>query len=359
MIHHFIRIAGQKCPLASNGFESGFWPRFFQCLGFALTTLCFATLLKADDTRVTDLRSILEKADSVPEYRVLPVTTLNPSIRETLHIAPALALSPGVLAPFLSDAMLMDEMETKALGRVISGPEGNVLLGRFSRLLAQNLPPSSSGLYTVFRRGDTLVHPVSGEYLATTARVVGVAQLDMPGAVATLTMVSSTEEAIPGDHLVAHEISLRTSYLYPTPARVSPDTYVVSTFGSTSSAGGHSLVAISVGSDDGIRLGDLLATRYPEQTILLTSKTVSPAHAGDSCRITKVKEAVHVRMLRCDERVPSRRELIGKAGELIRLPEGHSGELLVIRVFDRVSYALVRSAERAVRVGDRVVSPGA
>ena len=135
--------------------------------------------------------------------------------------------------------MLIDEMETKALGRVISGPEGNVLLGRFSRLLAQNLTPSSSGLYTVFRRGDTLVHPVSGEYLATTARVVGVAQLDMPGAVATLTMVSSTEEAIPGDHLVAHEISLRTSYLYPTPARVSPDTYVVSTFGSTSSAGGQ------------------------------------------------------------------------------------------------------------------------
>jgi hypothetical protein len=359
MIPHFIRIAARKRPLALNGFESEFWPRFFQCLGFALTTLCFATLLKADDTRVTDLRSILEKADSVPEYRVLPVTTLNPSIRETLHIAPALALSPGVLAPFLSNAMLMDEMETKALGRVISGPEGNVLLGRFSRLLAQNLPPSSSGLYTVFRRGDTLVHPVSGEYLATTARVVGVAQLDMPGAVATLTMVSSTEEAIPGDHLVAHEISLRTSYLYPTPARVSPDTYVVSTFGSTSSAGGHSLVAISVGSDDGIRPGDLLATRYPEQTILLTSKTVSPAHAGDSCRLTDVKEAVHVRMLRCDERVPSRRELIGKAGELIRLPEGHSGELLVIRVFDRVSYALVRSAKRAVRVGDRVVSPGA
>ena len=45
--------------------------------------------------------------------------------------------------------MLMDEMETEALGRVISGPEGNVLLGQFSRLLAQNLPPSSSGLYTV------------------------------------------------------------------------------------------------------------------------------------------------------------------------------------------------------------------
>ena len=110
MIPHFIRIAGRKRPLASNGFESGFWPSFFQCLGFVLTTLCLSTLLKADETVVTDIRSILEKADPVPEYRVLPVTTLNPSIRETLHITPVLALSPGVLMPFLDDAMLMDEM---------------------------------------------------------------------------------------------------------------------------------------------------------------------------------------------------------------------------------------------------------
>jgi len=357
MIPHFIRIAGGKRPLALNDFASGFWLRFCQCSGFVFTALCLVTLLKADDTLVTDLRLILE-GQPVPEYRVLPVTTLNPLIRETPHTVSALVLSPGVLRPFLGDAMLMDEMDTETLGRVIAGPEGNVLLGQFSRFLARNLSPSDSGLYTVFRRGDVLVHPVSGEHLATTARVVGVAQLDTPGAVATLTMVRSTEEAIPGDQLVAHESPLRTSYLYPAPARVSQDAYVVSTFGSTSGAGGYSLVVISVGSDDGIRPGDLLTTRYSEQTVLLTNKTVSPAHAGDNCRITAVKEAVHVRMLRCDERVPSRRELTGKAAELVRLPEGHSGELLVIRVFDRVSYALVRSAERAVQIGDRVVSPG-
>ena len=83
-----------------------------------------------------------------------------------------------------------------------------------------------------------------------------------------------------------------------------------------------------------------------------------PWYASSHAGVSFTFAAVHVRMLRCDERVPSRRELIGKAAELVRLPEGHSGELLVIRVFERVSYALVRSAERAVRVGDRVVSPG-
>ena len=54
---------------------------------------------------------------------------------------------------------------------------------------------------------------------------------------------------------------------------------------------------------------------------------------------------------------PDRRLASGEA-ELIVLPEGRSGELLVFRVFDRVSYALVRDVERAIQPSDRVVNHG-
>ena len=117
---------------------------------------------------IADLLATLD-GQTVPEFRVLPITTLSPSVRETLHTPSAVVLSPGVLTPFLSDPMLMDEVEANALGRVIAGLEGSVLLGQFSRFLAQTLPPSENDLYTVFRRGDELVHPVSGERLSTTA----------------------------------------------------------------------------------------------------------------------------------------------------------------------------------------------
>lgn len=296
---------------------------------------------------------------AIPDYRVLPVTLLSPEIRETRRSVPTPVLTPDALAPFLGDPMLMDEVDAAMMGRVITGPDGNVLLGQFSPFLAQNLPLSETGLYTVFRRGDTLTHPITREYLATMAHVVGVARLDESGAIAALTMIKSTEEAMPGDHLIAYKAPSRSAYLYPASAQLALDAYVLSTFGIASGAGGHSLVVISVGRHDGIQPGHLLSTRYPEQTILLTSKMLSPARAGDKCRITDSKEAVYVRMLRCDERVPSQRELRGKSGELISLPGGHAGELMVIRVFDRVSYALVRSTERAVQVGDRVVSPDA
>jgi len=356
---NFIRIALEIRGAPWMGNTTGLAPKSVMPFGIVLpmvSALCLTILPGLSAPQAQDLRSVLEES-AIPDFRVLPVTVLSPEIRETRRSVPTQVLTPDALAPFLGDPMLMDEVDASMLGRVITGPDGNVLLGQFSPFLAQDLPVSKSGLYTVFREGDTLRHPVSGEYLATMAHVVGVARLDSPGEIAALTMIRSAEEAVPGDHLIAYKAPSRNAYLYPAPAELPFDAYVLSTFGIASGAGGYSLVAISVGSQDGIRPGHLLSTRYPEQTILLTSKIVSPARPGDNCRITDAKEAVYVRMLRCDERLPSQRELLGRSGELLRLPEGHAGELMVIRVFDRVSYALVRSAERAVQVGDRVVSP--
>ena len=363
MTRNFIRIAVEKrvaiqAKLARRPISPAPGPvGSFRIFLLRVSALCLTTFLGLSTAQAQDLRSALDE-QSFPDYRVLPVSVLSPKIRETEHTEPAPALTPDALAPFLGSPLLMDEVIGTRMGRVITGPESNVLLGQFSPFLAQDLPLSENGLYTVFREGDTLTHPVSGEYLATMARVVGVAKLETPGAIAALTMIRSAEEAVPGDHLIAHKAPSRNAYLYPVPAELPFDAYVVSTFGIAIGVGGYSLVAISVGSQDGIRPGHLLSTRYPEQTILLTSKVVSPARPADNCRITDGKEAVYVRMLRCDERLPSQRELLGRSGELLRLPEGRTGELMVIRVFDRVSYALVRSAERAVQVGDRVVSPG-
>ena len=278
---------------------------------------------------------------------MLPVRVLSPEIRETALIESIPVLTPDVLAPFLGDSVLMDEVSGTLTGRVITGPEGNVLLGQFSPFLAQDLPVSKSGLYTVFREGDTLTHPVSGEYLATMAHVVGVARLDTHGEIAALTMIRSAEEAVPGDRLIAYKAPSRNAYLYPAPAEIPFDAYVLSTFGIASGAGGYSLVAISVGSQTGYDLTSSVnkisrADHFGD----VKNRVFFPP--GDNCRITDAKEAVYVLEAASDERLPSQRELLECRGELLRLPEGHAGELMVIRVFDRVSYALVRSAKRAV-----------
>ena len=44
-------------------------------------------------------------------------------------------------------------------------------------------------------------------------------------------------------------------------------------------------------------------------------------------------------------------------GEVISLPERRAGEVMVFRVFDEVSYALVMRASRSIGVGDIVRQP--
>jgi hypothetical protein len=42
---------------------------------------------------------------------------------------------------------------------------------------------------------------------------------------------------------------------------------------------------------------------------------------------------------------------------MLKLPDERHGYLFVFRVFNRVSYALILSAQTAVRVGDHFVQP--
>jgi hypothetical protein len=253
----------------------------------------------------------------------------------------------------------MDEVDPAVAGRVISGLDGDVLLGQFSGFYAQSLPTSATGLYTIFRPDRALTHPVSGEELGVTAQYLGTARLDEPGDVARLTIVSSVEEVSPGDRLISRQEVIGLPYLYPKVPRVAVDAHVVSTFGAISGAGLFSVVVISAGSQDGLTPGDILMVVHPDRTLLLTRDIVRPAVSADRCTLpTVAMSTVHARLLGCAERLPGKRRLASGEAELIALPEGRSGELLVFRVFDRVSYALVRDVERAIQLSDRVVNPG-
>jgi hypothetical protein len=183
--------------------------------------------------------------------------------------------------------------------------------------------------------------------------------LDEPGDIARLTIVSSVEEVSPGDRLISRQEVIGLPYLYPKVPQVAVDAHVVSTFGAISGVGLFSVVVVSAGSQDGLTPGDILMVVHPDRTLLLTRDIVRPAVSADRCTLpTVAMNTVHARLLGCAERLPGKRRLASGEAELIVLPEGRSGELLVFRVFDRVSYALVRDVERAIQPSDRVVNPG-
>ena len=301
-------------------------------------------------------------AEGVPaESIVLQVERLSPQVRTLNLEEEVLTISPDVIAPFMGHPVLMDELVDQPSGRVLVGLNGEIMFGQFSEFIAEDVPFSESGLYTIFRPDREVRHPLSGETLATKALVLGIARQTQSGEIATFEVIRGEQEIGIGDRLVPWQGEASLDAITPAipGAALDIDVYVVSTLSAVGGAGSYSVVIISEGESAGVQVGDLFTVKTPERQLLFTEREAIPVRTTSACGSSRESLLVSSgRIMECAERMPSRRELAGRSSEVVPLPETISGELLVFRVFDRVSFALVRKASRAIQVGDWVGSPG-
>jgi len=301
-------------------------------------------------------------AEGVPaESIVLQVERLSPQVRTLNLEEEVLTISPDVIAPFMGHPVLMDELVDQPSGRVLVGLNGEIMFGQFSEFIAEDVPFSESGLYTIFRPDREVRHPLSGETLATKALVLGIARQTQSGEIATFEVIRGEQEIGIGDRLVPWQGEASLDAITPAipGAALDINVYVVSTLSAVGGAGSYSVVIISEGESAGVQVGDLFTVKTPERQLLFTEREAIPVRTTSACGSSRESLLVSSgRIMECAERMPSRRELAGRSSEVVPLPETISGELLVFRVFDRVSFALVRKASRAIQVGDWVGSPG-
>ena len=300
-------------------------------------------------------------AEGVPaESIVLQVERLSPQVRTLNLEEEVITISPDVIAPFMGHPVLMDELVDQPSGRVLVGLNGEIMFGQFSEFIAEDVPFSESGLYTIFRPDREVRHPLSGETLATKALVLGIARQTQSGEIATFEVIRGEQEIGIGDRLVPWQSEASLDAITPAipGAALDINVYVVSTLSAVGGAGSYSVVIISEGESAGVQVGDLLTVKTPERQLLFTEREAIPVRTTSACGSSRESLLVSSgRIMECAERTPSRRELAGRSSEVVPLPETISGELLVFRVFDRVSFALVRKASRAIQVGDWVGSP--
>jgi hypothetical protein len=162
-----------------------------------------------------------------------------------------------------------------------------------------------------------------------------------------------------GDRLMPFLEAPPALALTPVRSNADIDAYVVQSPGLVGGSGSYSMVVISAGLKDGIDAGDILDVFSPGRQLLLTDQTSSVIRKGsEPCQARRESlKMPGARLLGCEERAPSSRELTGRSSELIDLPEEKSGELIVYRAFDQVSFALLLEVDREIYVGDRVKAP--
>jgi len=255
---------------------------------------------------------------------------LSPRVRGEPIGDDAIASIPlNLIGPFLNDAVVFSSNELERSPRVVAAPEGRVLMGRGDKAYVRG---ELNGVrdWRLFRQATPLRDPTTKEVLGYEARFVGNAQFlrdgstapdaDGKGSVpvpATFEVQTVKEEVGVGDRLAPVPARDYANFAPHSPSSAMSG-QIVQVYGDGLNAGQNQVVSINRGSRDGVERGHVLA------------------------------------VLRDGERVVDR---TGDKPTDIKLPDERHGLMLVFRVFDRVSYALVLQVKAPVQAGDRFTQP--
>ena len=270
-----------------------------------------------------DVVSLTYDEQGKPMLRVergQPTVKLSPKVRASREETPISTIPMNVIGQFLGQPRVVSEREIKNSAYIVANLDNRLIAGQGDTIYVRGLVPGGDTDYTVLRIGDAYKNPGSKEILGYEAIHVAEAKVEAFGDPSTLKIVKSTREALTGDRLLpVRENQIDQTFIPHAPSS-KIDGQIIAVVDGVSRIGQYQTVVINRGEQDGLETGNVLAV----------------FQTGDT-----VRDTVH-----SDEHA-----------QKITLPDVKAGIVMVVRTFDRVSYALVMDAFRAMTVYDFVRNP--
>lgn len=256
-----------------------------------------------------------------------------PQVYSTPDKAAIQSIPLRVIAPFLTEPLVVSDQEETTAGILVATQEGRVFTSAGDTIFATRITPDTK-TWNVYRKAKPLKDPVSGEILGYEAVHLGVAEVNAdpvadqlaaadskPGAVVptSLVVLTAKQEIGKGDRLLPAGRPELPSYVPHAPDE-DLSGRVVSIYNGVNETGRYNVVSLSLGKRNGIEVGHVLALHRNRGEAVYREDNVGPA-------------------------------------QRFRLPEQRYGLVFVFRVFDRLSYALVMDSKGAVTVADSVRKP--
>jgi hypothetical protein len=244
---------------------------------------------------------------------------LEPLVRATPLGADAIPMiNLAAVQVFLNRPLIVDEQGMRVNPRIVGTQDGRVHLAAgdlayVRGLSEQDMTPNSE--WYIYRPAKPLLDPVTRKPIAWETVSIGSAQLIRKGDPATFRLRRANEEVASGDRLMPAAPATVPSFV-PRAPDDPVSGQIVSVYRGIDQVGKLSVVALSIGKDQGLAIGNVL-------TVLSADRVITD-------RETK---------------------------ERVVLPNEAIGELVIFRVFDRIAYALVVSASEAITVGATVKNP--
>ena len=245
---------------------------------------------------------------------------LSPQIRREALTYPIPTIPIDAIQQFLTRPQVLSKLELNSAARITAFVEEHIAGGAGDAIYVSAVEDDQIRNFDVVRPGQVYRDPDSRETLGYEALYVGDAKLLRPGDPAKLMLTATEMEVLLDDRLFAdpEEDILRS--FHPKSAPLFLDGKIIALLNGINQIGQYSVVVLNKGGDDGLEPGDVL---------WILQRTDPPRGQKSSSLFTRKPE----------------------------LPLEQAGLLMVFRPFERVSYALVMYATRALHVGDTVHSP--
>jgi hypothetical protein len=260
---------------------------------------------------------------------VVPPGVAPPKDIETVKLRPQIrydslekaidTIPRSAIGPFLYRPRVVTKEEIDNAPYIVSSYEEHLISGTGNRVYAKNVTNEQIAQYGVIRPGEVYRDPDTNEVLGYEVIRVAAARVVRVGDPTTLTLVHAKREVLNGDLLLPSEEGELDFTFFPQPPRDAINGQIISVFDGVSLIGQYNVVVLNRGKRDGLVVGNVLAIYQAGKQV------VDPQGKSSTSRVT--------------------------------LPDERAGVLMVFRTYEKVSYALVMRATRAIHVNDRVTNP--
>ncbi|HQS81242.1 MAG TPA: LysM peptidoglycan-binding domain-containing protein [Thiobacillus sp.] len=225
--------------------------------------------------------------------------------------------------------------------------------------------------WNVLRPGKALKDPETGEVLGYEVEYLGDARTLVAGAPQKIRITQSAQEILPRDKLVEADDSTTFEYL-PHAPEGKINGRIISAYGGLTDSGRYQTVVINRGSRDGLKPGHVLSVFREGQAVTLTrdekdrmtwvNEKTAGVPDGDAWLYNDVRCLKENGKATYDQAADVRSAfrstcLTNHSDRAVKLPDARSGLVMVYRVYDRVSYALIMQSDGPVYLLDTVRNP--
>ncbi len=287
----------------------------------------------------TSVEEPVEEVYVAPVVRGKPTIQLSPQLRRSDKEKPISTLPLHVIAPYIQYDSLLTQQQIDEAPHIIGSEHGyKSSIEGFKVYVTSNLDVGKS--YAIYHKEDVMLDPETQEPLGYYVKLAGTAQAirkgDMDNRRPGTLLVNSSNREIRAGNIV---LPVNQEQMYPSFFTMQKAADTVQGKIVKASSGGREfgkleVVMINRGREHLVREGDILSILRKSPEVVETDS--GPQYTADSSRWSK---------------------MLADDGAAYDMPEEPLGQIMVFKVYEKASMALILKSEKPARLLDLVASP--